>query len=54
MFGHYIRSNDGSCILNYVKLMNVCGIFRALLNFFFANLMAFNKNISCKHVNIEF
>ena len=42
MFGHYIRSHDGSCILNYVKIMNMYGIFRALLNSLFDHLTEFN------------
>ena len=32
MFGYYISSHDNSYISNYLKIMNMCGIFRALLN----------------------
>ena len=54
MLGHYIRSHDGSYISNYVKKMNVYGIFWALLNALFDNLIEFNENISYKHVKTEF
>ena len=54
MFGHYIRSHDGSYISNYVKIMNMYGIFRALLNSLFDHLIELNENISCKHIKIEF
>ena len=39
MFGHYIRSHDGSYISSYVKIINVCGIFRDLLNSLFDHLI---------------
>ena len=54
IFGHYIRSYDGSYISNYVKIMSVCGIFRVLLNSLVDRLIELNENISCKHVKIEF
>ena len=54
MFGHYIRSLDGSYISIYVKIMKVFGIFGALLNYLFDRLIECNENISCKHIKIEF
>ena len=53
-FGHNIRSHDRSYISSYIKIMNVFGIFRALLNSLFDHLIEFNANISCKHIEIEF
>ena len=53
MYGHYICSYDGSFFSNYVKILNVCGIFRVLLNSLFDHLIEVNEQISCKHANME-
>ena len=54
MFGHYIRSHDGSYISYYVKILNLSGISRALLNSLFDHFIEFNENISREYVKIEF